>query len=198
MRLEESRTRLEFVDASLTLSYDLLDPELQEGWRALAVFPETFDVEAAAAVWEVEPDEARDTLGGLLRYSMVEWDEASGRYRLHGLARLFASSRLSEVERTAARRRHAEHYREVLALAGDLYLEGVDDLMRGLTLFDLEWPNIQARPGRPGPRLTPKKTMRQRGCVAVTRARECMCSTCASTRANKSSGWRPRWPLHDA
>jgi tetratricopeptide (TPR) repeat protein len=144
MRLEESRTRLEFVDASLTLSYDLLDPELQEGWRALAVFPETFDVEAAAAVWEVEPDEARDTLGGLLRYSMVEWDEASGRYRLHDLARLFASSRLSEVERTAARRRHAEHYREVLALAGDLYLEGVDDLMRGLTLFDLEWPNIQA------------------------------------------------------
>jgi tetratricopeptide (TPR) repeat protein len=143
-RLEDSRTRLEFVEASLGLSYDLLGERLQARWRTLAVFPDTFDVAAAAAVWEVEPDEARDTLGELLRYSLVEWDEASGRYRLHDLARLYAGSRLSEDERAAAQRRHAAHYRAVLALAGDLYEKGGEYLMRGLALFDLESPNIQA------------------------------------------------------
>ena len=113
-------------------------------WRALAAFPDTFDVAAAAAVWEMEPALARDALSELRSYSLVEWSEATGRYGLHDLARVFAGSRLGEAEGAAARRRHAEHYRGVLGLANDLYLKGGDDVVGGLALFDLERGNIEA------------------------------------------------------
>lgn len=49
-RLEDESARLALTgaEASLRLSYDLLDDRLQELWRRLAVFPESFDASAAA------------------------------------------------------------------------------------------------------------------------------------------------------
>ena len=132
------------VEASLALSYDLLDPDVQAQWRALAVFPESFDAPAAAAVWEAEPGEAQDALGGLLRYSMVEWNAAARRYRLHDLARVFAGRRLSDEEHLEAERRHAEHFVAVLGEADRRYLEGGDKVIEGLALFDLERANLEA------------------------------------------------------
>ena len=148
-RLEDPKYRGKFAEAALAASYDLLSEEMQKPWRALAVFPETFDVPAAAAVWESEPDVAQEALSALVARSMIEWIEvypptrASRRYRLHDLARVFADSRLSDAERNLARRRHAEHFKAVLAAAGHLYLEGGEAVLRGLALFDLEWENIQ-------------------------------------------------------
>lgn len=142
-RLSDARTRLSLVEASLTLSYDLLSPELQRLWRALAVFPDTFDATAAAAVWELEPDAAQDALGDLVRYSLLEWEGDTARHRLHDLARLFANARLSEEERSGSQMRHSAYYLEVLAAAGELYLKGGEAITRGLALFDLEWRNIQ-------------------------------------------------------
>src|SRR6185369_4886012 len=39
---------------------------------------------------------------------------------------------------------HATHYKDVLAIANAFYLQGGKMLVRGLSLFDLEWGNIQA------------------------------------------------------
>ena len=89
-RLEDAQTRLDLVDASLTLSYDLLPQELQDSWTSLSVFPDSFYDVSAAAVWEVEPDPAQDRLGDLINYSLVEYNQESQRYRLHDLARLLA------------------------------------------------------------------------------------------------------------
>ena len=141
-RLADAKTQLGLVDGSLSLSYDLLNGEQQRLWRALAVFPDTFDVAAAGAVWEVEQDSAGDVLGDVLAYSMVEWDRASGRYRLHDLAHVFADAQLAGDERATAPRRHAAHYRSVLHVVNALFLEGGDDLKRGLAVFDLEWRNV--------------------------------------------------------
>jgi tetratricopeptide (TPR) repeat protein len=153
-RLSDARKRLELVEASLGLSYDLLDPALQKFWCALAVFPDTFDTAAAAAVWGVNADAAQDTLGELLRYSLVDWREETGRHRLHDLARLFASAHLAAAEREALHRRHATHYLHVLSEADDLYLQSGEATRRGLALFDSEWRNIQAgqawAAGQPG------------------------------------------------
>lgn len=143
-RLSDAKQRLSLVEASLKLSYDLLSAKLQRRWRALAVFPATFDAEAAAAVWEADSDAAHDALGDLVRYSLLDWDDATARYSLHDLARLFADSRLSDDERYAAQARHAGHYLEVLDEAHGLYLQGGEAFMRGLALFDAEWTNIQA------------------------------------------------------
>jgi tetratricopeptide (TPR) repeat protein len=143
-RLTDAKQRLKLIDASLSLSYDLLSAEMQEGWRVLAIFPDTFDSAAATAVWEIEADAAQDTLSELVKYSLLEWDDVVARYRLHDLARLFADASLSEAEQDEGQRRHALHYVSLLREADELYMQGGETIKRGLILFDLEWPNIQA------------------------------------------------------
>jgi len=167
----QKRLSLTGVDASLQLSYDLLTPDLQTRWRQLAVFPADFDREAAIAIWSFDSaqdamDRALDALSELAKYSMVEygtpipnpspvgkastgegsgspspvqgegWGE--GRYHLHDLARLFADAR------TTAQRRHAEHYKNVLSAANNLYLRGNEGITYGIALFEIEWNNIKA------------------------------------------------------
>ncbi len=143
-RLRDRQQRLQLIDASLSLSYELLSDGLRERWRWLAVFSDTFASDAAAAVWDAEANQAQDTLGELMAVSLVEWNETSNRYRLHDLARLFADAKLSAEERAVGEKHFATHYRDVLAAAQKLYLEGGESLLRGLALFDLEWVNIQA------------------------------------------------------
>jgi tetratricopeptide (TPR) repeat protein len=142
-RLEEGGERMEAVDASLGLSYELLPHELRKPWRTLAVFPDVFDAAAAAAVWGMAPEKAQDALGELVRYSLAEWDESVLRYRLHDLVRLFADTRLGEDERDVARGRHSAHYLNVLRAANYLYGRS-EHPQFGLALFGLEWPNIRA------------------------------------------------------
>ncbi|HEY0173109.1 MAG TPA: tetratricopeptide repeat protein [Pyrinomonadaceae bacterium] len=142
-RLSGAKKRLELVEASLTLSYELLSPDQQRLWRALSVFPDTFDTAAAAAVLELDADEAQDALGDLLRYSLLEWDAGTSRLRLHDLARLFADSRMSDDERRATRMRHATHYLTVLRECDASYLKGGDAIKSGLALFDVERRNIE-------------------------------------------------------
>jgi tetratricopeptide (TPR) repeat protein len=134
----------ESVMASITLSYNLLDAEIQKRWRTLAVFPDTFDSLATAAVWEIEADATQDTLNRLLQFSMLEWDDATRRYRLHELMRDFGRQRSSASESGAAFRSHARYYLTVARRSDELYEKGGDSIMRGLALLDLEWPNIQA------------------------------------------------------
>ncbi len=146
-RLRDAHTRLGLVDASLSLSYNLLTLDLQRWWYMLSVFPATFDRAAAAAVWELDQDAASDALGYLVCYSLVHWDAALSRYSLHDLVRLFAADRLAacldEAGYQAVHSRHAAHYLAVLRAADDLYLQGGEDNLRGLALFDLERANIE-------------------------------------------------------
>jgi tetratricopeptide (TPR) repeat protein len=143
-RLRDKQVRLKLVEAQLSLSYDLLTEEMQRLWRLLAVFPGTFDGEAASAVWDLETDYAQDRLSDLLRYSMLEWNPMTERYRLHDLAQIFADSRLSEDERGATRRRYVKYYADVIGRAGELYRRGGDSLLEGLALYDLERHNLKA------------------------------------------------------
>ena len=143
-RLASAQEQLKLIEASLSLSYEILSEELRQWWRMLAVFPGSFDEEATAAVWETDGDKALETLGELLAFSLVEWNETSKRYRLHDLARVFAESRMREAESEACRRLHAQHYQGVLSDAEQLYQTGGDGVLRGLELYDLERMNIDA------------------------------------------------------
>lgn len=130
------------TEASISLSYGLLSPEMQQRWRALGVFPDTFDGPAAAAVWQMEVGAAQDTLGRLLQYSMLEWNQTAKRYRLHDLMRDFARERLREAGETeSAARRHASYYKDIMVAASNLYLPGRQG--DALDLVDREWTNIQ-------------------------------------------------------
>ncbi len=142
-KLSDATERLKLIDASLSLSYELLRPELQANWRALAVFPDSFDQRAAAAVWDLDEEQTQERLGDLLNFSLVEWSEETDRYRLHDLARVFADSRLDKAERLTYQQRHAEHFLQVLTEADQLYLKGGEAVKAGLALFDGEWSNAQ-------------------------------------------------------
>ncbi|MEW6735401.1 MAG: tetratricopeptide repeat protein [Acidobacteriota bacterium] len=143
-RLAKEQERLKLVDASISLSYQLLNDELQQHWRVLAVFPDTFDLKAATAVWAMEEDDALDRLSELMDYSLVLFDQGSKRYRLHDLVRLFADAKLGDVERYEAQERHSEHYCGVLWVTRNLYEKGNDNVLAGLKLFDIERVNIEA------------------------------------------------------
>jgi tetratricopeptide (TPR) repeat protein len=142
-RLKGGQERLDPVEASLNLSYELMSELQQRLWRLLAVFSGTFDAPAAAAVWEQEIDPTNQALGDLVQSSLVEFEEKDGRYRLHDLARSFADRRIEGTEKEGARKRHAEHYLEVLWATDGLYKEGGDSVLRALRLFDAEWGNVQ-------------------------------------------------------
>src|SRR5262245_38116749 len=136
-------TPLHPVDAVLSMSYDLLVPGLQKLWRMLAVFRDTFDVSAAASVWQITPVRTNNALDRLMAYSLIERNRATGRYRLHDLMARFAETRSNDQEMTLARQRFSAHYQSVLHEADALYEQGGESLRRGMGLVDLEWRNIQ-------------------------------------------------------
>ena len=119
-RLGDARKRLELVEASFDLSYQLLTPELQRLWSLLFVFPADFDLAGAAAVWEMEQIPAEDALGELVKWSLVDFLPSAtgegGRYKLHDLARDFAASHIDAGVCDFAQQRHAEHYNNMLYL----------------------------------------------------------------------------------
>jgi tetratricopeptide (TPR) repeat protein len=142
-RFREGKEKLELVEASLKTSYDLLTEKRRRFWRLLAVFPATFDTKAAAAIWELEMDDATGHMGELVRSSLVEWEEAEERYRLHDLALVFAHKQITAAEQERGQRRHAEHFLEVLRSANSFYKNGGEETRLGLGLFDREWNNIR-------------------------------------------------------
>ncbi len=142
-RFKSGKEKLEAVETSIKTSYSLLPEEQRLLWRKLAVFPKTFDVKSGAAIWLLEIDEAEGYLGELVRNSLVEWEEAEGRYYLHDLARSFAQKQMSPLENFETKKLHAEHFLEVLQLADSLNKKGGTGIQLGLSVFDQEWSNIQ-------------------------------------------------------
>ncbi|MFI4853641.1 MAG: tetratricopeptide repeat protein, partial [Phycisphaerales bacterium JB065] len=134
------------IAASIALSEALLkerDPELARRWRMLCVFPGDFDAMAAGVVWDAEGDEAEDALVELHRFSVIEWDEETGRYRLHDLVRDYTGAQCEE--RFDAGLRHAKYFSFVLDTANQWYQEpGGERTMDGLALYDRERENIEA------------------------------------------------------
>ena len=114
-RLQDAKKRLDLVDASFSLSYDLLSPDKRELWCMLSVFPADFDRAGAAAVWNMELEEAAEALSELVKWSLVNFLTSSGseegRYRLHDLARLFASARQPDESKAIASDRHCSYYK---------------------------------------------------------------------------------------
>jgi hypothetical protein len=152
-RLRDLKDKLELtgVELSLTLSSQMISSRLRNFWFELAVFPESFDRSAAAAIWSVDKNTARDNLSELLRHSLLGFNRVSRRYELHDLVRAFATSRLAG-QPSSAQLRHSEYYRDVLADAEYTYQIGN---MRGQVVswslttegawdhFAVEWPNIE-------------------------------------------------------
>jgi len=145
--LEDKLGRLELVEGSFSLSYDLLTSGRRKQWSRLSIFPEDFDHNAATAVLEMTPRLSAEALSDLVQWSLVDYiptvDSEDGRYKLHDLSRIFAESRLNQNELANAQRKHAIYYLKTLSRANNLYKKGGASLLEGLNIFDQEWANIR-------------------------------------------------------
>ncbi|MGA9347404.1 MAG: tetratricopeptide repeat protein [Anaerolineae bacterium] len=129
--------------ATFQTAWDSLPGDLQRAFAALAVFNQgpSFHTTAMAAVLEAEEPDARALLHRLVGRSLLT-QAGDGRWRLHPLLREFAAEKLPAGD--PAWGRMAAHYVQMAGAADELYLHGGEDLLRGLALFDLEWPHIRA------------------------------------------------------
>jgi predicted ATPase/DNA-binding SARP family transcriptional activator len=94
--------------ATIGWSYELLEPDEQRAFIALAVFAGGYTLEAAERVCEVD----LDVIGALIDKSLVRRD--GERYYMLETIHEFASERLAEsAEEKLLRRRHAEYYLEL-------------------------------------------------------------------------------------
>ncbi len=147
-RLREKRVRLELVEASFSLSFDLLPSIKKRQWCRLSVFPEDFDRNGAAAVWMLDRQLSAEALSYLVKWSLLDFisypDSEEGRYKLHDLSRIFADSRLEPSERADSEQRYAKYYLKVLSEANRLYQNGGKNIIMGLELFDRDWTNIRS------------------------------------------------------
>lgn len=173
-RLRSAQERMKLVEAALSSSLELLDEQTRELWLRLGVMPAEFDATAAAAVGcgavaqparpallelkamasrsepranlpgGAEAEAVSDRLGELVRRSLLDWDGAAERYRMHDLARDYARSLLAPAERYAAERCHADHYMRRACRACLLYEQGGPRSMLGLHGFDRELEHIAA------------------------------------------------------
>jgi predicted ATPase/DNA-binding SARP family transcriptional activator len=144
--------RHQTLRAALDWSYDLLSAGEQAALRQLAVFPDRFDVDAAAAVMAVgEPAAAPaldglDVLARLLDKSLVVAERAGevNRYRLLEPVRQYVMDKLLEAgELEEARRRHRDFFlMRATAFRSEFYVNvelrrNLDDL--GNYRAALEW-----------------------------------------------------------
>lgn len=162
-RLRSHEERLAPVDAAFAISAELLDPALLRRWLQLSVFPTSFDLAAAAAVWKgidgvaraVTQPAAEETvvpftgddpaaMQALIDAKLVEYHPTAQRFRLHGLAQEFAATRLPVEDSGAARMRHAVHFAGVAESAQTLYRAGGEQTIQALALLDCEQPNFEA------------------------------------------------------
>jgi non-specific serine/threonine protein kinase len=124
-------TRQQTLRAALDWSHDLLAPAQRAAFRRLAVFPGSFDLEAALAVWDDGAPDAPadlDALADLVQRSLVVAEPPPAdrgpsrpgapryRYRLLEPVRQYAAERLAASgEEAALPARHAAHFQAVAA-----------------------------------------------------------------------------------
>ena len=124
----DAPARQQTLHATLDWSYDLLVPEEQAAFRALAVFPADFELGAATAICAVG-DATLDLLDRLVETSLVRTVDQGGqrRFRLLETLRAYGREKLAEVGETpTALQRHAEHLLLVAEAASERYSSVTD------------------------------------------------------------------------
>lgn len=135
----------------LRTSLERLSPEVGARLRLLGAFPSkpvSFDLFAAAKVWEMEePNDARGTVRELANRSLLE-TAGSGRFYLHPVlasyARLLLQAEGESLNLRDAQLRHASHYEQLLGMLGYFHGQGGQSMMRSLEIFDQERLHVEA------------------------------------------------------
>ncbi len=136
--LEKSDEFEESLKAAFKAIFYSINEKDQKVLCKLAVFPETFDAQAAKRVTE----QNGESLQNLSKYGLIKSDLTTKRYVLHSWVKEQLKNYLPETELREARMRHAAYFLTTLDAAGESFSKGGETAQEGLTLFHLEWKNI--------------------------------------------------------
>ena len=132
------------LQATVSWSHDLLSDEERAVFRRLAVFPGSFDLEAAERVAEGDdPVDVIDLVVHLVERSLVQYDGTTDRYRLLETLRQYAADRLAEAGETMdAREAHSNYFGDLV----ERYAAHLEDARYGLAVARLlpELDNLRA------------------------------------------------------
>lgn len=113
--MDDPQTRDESLALAFGLSVDRLGEALPDHFALLGVFASgreaPFEVEAAAAVWQVTSVQARKMLDRLVRAALLE--RVREHYALHQLLGDYARSQLNKIAQQTAELRHQIYYLEL-------------------------------------------------------------------------------------
>jgi predicted ATPase/class 3 adenylate cyclase len=130
------------LQAAVSWSHDLLGETERRVFRRLAVFPASFELDAAEAVAGDPETDVIDALVRLVDQSLVQYDATSGRYRLLETLRQYAADRLADAGETdLARDRHTRFY---VALAAEHASPGEFLSTATMQRLNAEMDNLQA------------------------------------------------------
>jgi tetratricopeptide (TPR) repeat protein len=138
-----SATVIKDPEIFLALTYRRLSANIQKKWRILAIFPGSFDISAAAYVWDSKSETAKDLLSKLVQYSLLCYVPQQRRYFIQTWARSYADTRLEPEERDQALLKYSKHYLNVLRMLNGLYLGGEDG--EGIAVKLEEWSELFPR-----------------------------------------------------
>ena len=132
-------SRHQTLQAAMDWSFDLLPAAERQLLCRLSVFPQSFDLAAAAAVWDdgADPLDVLERIAGLIDRSLLIADGTAdtARYRFLDTVRDYAADRLRDAgEEAGTRARHRHHY-----------VDRVHDALRaGLSIVGDPWVTIVA------------------------------------------------------
>ncbi|PKO21066.1 MAG: hypothetical protein CVU38_16795, partial [Chloroflexi bacterium HGW-Chloroflexi-1] len=109
------------VEIALRYTYDYLGENREYGvqrqacFRSLGTFAQeaSFDVAAAANLWQVSPAAAEELLLLFDHLALVQEQEGGGRWQQHAILRAYALSLQDADERLVLPQHHADHYLEL-------------------------------------------------------------------------------------
>jgi predicted ATPase/class 3 adenylate cyclase len=111
-----SQERHRTLQAAVSWSHDLLAESERRVFRRLAVFPASFDLDAAEAIAGDADTDVIDALVRLVEQSLVQYDATVGRYRQLETLRQYAADRLADADETElTRERHTDFYKTLTA-----------------------------------------------------------------------------------
>jgi len=115
------RQRQRTLEAALDWSYELLEPEQQRVFRALGVFVGGFDLDAVAAIADLERGAALDLVDTLVAKSLVVRAEGGdvSRFTLLETLKAYAENRLVQTgEAASIQDRHLHHFHRLASTRG--------------------------------------------------------------------------------
>ncbi|MBV6451946.1 MAG: hypothetical protein MHPDNHAH_02694 [Anaerolineales bacterium] len=136
------------IEAAFKLSYDLLDSQVKSLFRMTGIFPNHFDINSIANVWESEKEKAEVVIGELIFRGLVEVRVESNliaSYKSHDLINAYAFTLLLENSKETEQviRRYINNYLDWARICQEIFNDYSDESnIFAIRVFDEIIPDL--------------------------------------------------------